>query len=307
VKVSGLTIVKDALRLGYPFRESIRSLLPLVDELWVCVGQGSDGTWEAVQEIEGVRAFRSEWDLSPRQGAALSEQTNLALSRCSGDWAIYLQADEVLHEQDLEPLRRSLARHRGRDTEGLLFDYLHFFRHGDVVSDDWLAFYPRAVRAVKLGIGVESAGDAAGFVRRRAGSARGLIKARSGARVFHYGWCGDTSLRLERARALAGLYQAAEPSAAGLYPEQLASRRDLRLFRGSHPRAMKAWLQADSGGAPPRLRPARSPALLRAYASLLRSPRALLGPARSFLPLWLTNLRWRFSSWRERSHETPAN
>jgi hypothetical protein len=48
MKVSGFTILRQTVRLGYPFTESIRSLLPLVDELVVGVGDGDDGTWEAV-------------------------------------------------------------------------------------------------------------------------------------------------------------------------------------------------------------------------------------------------------------------
>ena len=35
MKVSGFTIVRNAIKYGYPVEESIRSLLPLVDELVV--------------------------------------------------------------------------------------------------------------------------------------------------------------------------------------------------------------------------------------------------------------------------------
>jgi hypothetical protein len=95
MRVSGATILDQAVRLSYPFRESLRSLLPLVDELVVNVGQANDGTWEEVLALGDprVKPFRSEWDRSPRGGVTLSEQTNLALARCSGDWIVYLQAD----------------------------------------------------------------------------------------------------------------------------------------------------------------------------------------------------------------------
>ena len=55
---------------------------------------------------------------------------------------------------------------------------------------------------VRTAIGIESTGDAAGFVRRRAGATRGLIKARSGARIFHYGWAGPPGARVARANRL---------------------------------------------------------------------------------------------------------
>src|SRR5258707_540377 len=54
MRICGFTIVRNAARLGYPFEESIRSLLPLVDELVVAVGRGQPKdahTSEAVHAI----------------------------------------------------------------------------------------------------------------------------------------------------------------------------------------------------------------------------------------------------------------
>jgi len=51
VKVSGFTIVRNAIKYGYPVEESVRSLLPLVDELVVGVGDSEDATWELVAGI----------------------------------------------------------------------------------------------------------------------------------------------------------------------------------------------------------------------------------------------------------------
>jgi hypothetical protein len=308
VRVSGATILDGVVRLGYPFRESLQSLLPLVDELVVNVGPADDGTWEAVRALGDprIRPFRADWDRSPREGAVLSEQTNLALARCGGDWIVYLQADEVLHEDDLPRLRRALERNLARATEGLVFDYVHLFGSPHVLIDDWLAYYPRAVRAVKRGIGIESAGDAAGFVRRFGSRSRGLIKARSGARVFHYGRCGPEEERVARAVSLSSLYSAGPaPDAASLIPRNLEARRDLRAFTGSHPVAMRERVAAAPA---PVVRPRGSswPALVRAYARFLASPRVFRDQARPFLPLVLTNLRWRLSDLRERLARSPA-
>jgi hypothetical protein len=308
MRVSGATILDQAVRLSYPFRESLRSLLPLVDELVVNVGQANDGTWEEVLALGDprVKPFRSEWDRSPRGGVTLSEQTNLALARCSGDWIVYLQADEVLHEDDLPRLRAALARHLARATEGLVFDYLHFYGSPQVVADDWLAFYPRAVRAVKNGIGIESSGDAAGFVCRRGGATRGLLKASAGARVFHYGWCGPAEARHARAEALSSLYQPGRvPDAETLLPADLSSRRDLRRFAGRHPEAMRERVAA---AAAPAAFPRGSawPAAMRAYARVLASPFRLRDQARPFLPLWLTNAHWRLRGARARPARSPA-
>jgi len=302
VTISGFTVLRQVVRLGYPFEASIRSLLPLVDELVVAVGDGDDGTWEAVQAIGDprIKPFRSAWGVATPDGAILSDQTNLAFARCTGDWAVYLQADEVLHEDDLGLIREAMRRHLDRRTEGLLFQYHHFWRRYDLVVDDWLAFYPRAVRVVKVGVGVKSVGDACGFVRRHRGGTRGLLKADSGARIFHYGWCNPPALQVERVRNLErevfGATGAPRRSADAVF----AGGR-VRRFEGTHPRPMAARVMAGASPntAPP---PPHTPAWARAWLGLLRSPLGNRGRARAFLPVPLTNTWWRaVDLWQRRS------
>ena len=77
------------------------------------VGRCEDGTLEFVQSIGDprIKIVESVWDESLRKdGLIYSQQTNIALSRCTGDWAFYIQADEVVHEDDLPVLRRSMRR-----------------------------------------------------------------------------------------------------------------------------------------------------------------------------------------------------
>ena len=101
--VSGFTIVRNAILFDYPITESILSLLPLVDELVVAVGQSRDATRQVVASIGSpkLRIVDTVWDESARLGGTvLAQQTNLALDECKGDWCFYLQADEVIHERD---------------------------------------------------------------------------------------------------------------------------------------------------------------------------------------------------------------
>jgi hypothetical protein len=286
VKISGFTILREVVRLGYPFQESIRSLLPLVDELVVGIGEGDDGTWEAVQAIGDPRLkpFRSEWGPPGLNGLVLSRQTNLALERCTGDWAVYLQADEVLHEDDLDLLRDSMRRHLRRRTEGLLLRYLHFWKRYDLLSES----YPTAVRVVKVGCGVESAGDACGFTLRSGGRTRGLLKADSGARVFHYGWCNPAEVQRERLRSLGRLF--GYPDVPWNPEQEVFAPRPVHHFQGAHPRPMQARVEAAGppGEVPP---PPRGPALLRAAPAILRST-SIVWHVRGHLPIAFTNAYW---------------
>jgi hypothetical protein len=256
VKVSGFTLVRNGERFGYPFLESLRSLLPLVDELVVNVGIGDDGTLARVRELAAaeprVRPFESDWQLDnpekKRGGLILSEQTNAALDRCAGDWCVYLQADEVLHEADAPALREALRRADARpDVEGLLFDYVHFYGSFDVVQQTRSA-YRREVRAIRRASGARSVGDAQSF-RGPGGSKLAVLP--SGARVFHYGWVRPPEVMREKTFHFDQLYHGtprAEDAAAGR-PHTGDNYRykrfwGLRPFRGTHPAVMAERIRA---------------------------------------------------------------
>jgi len=127
MKVTGFTFVRNGVKYDYPFLESIHSLLALCDEVVIAVGQSDDGTVECIKSLHSpkIKILETVWDESIRKGGKiLSQQTNLALNEISGDWAIYLQADEVLHEQDYQNIKDALMRYQDiREVEGFLFHY----------------------------------------------------------------------------------------------------------------------------------------------------------------------------------------
>jgi hypothetical protein len=51
MKISGFTIVRNAELLDFPVEESIRSILPLCDEVVVNLGRSEDGTLDRVRAI----------------------------------------------------------------------------------------------------------------------------------------------------------------------------------------------------------------------------------------------------------------
>jgi hypothetical protein len=243
VQISGFTFVRNASALGYPVGESIRSILPVVDELVVVVattdGESDDGTRASVSSLDDsrVRIIDAGWDTT-RGEHAYSDLTNLALEACSGDWCLYLQADEVVHEDDLESIRRRCSQLLGdHRVEGLIFDYLHFF--GDyahvVRGQGW---YPREIRVVRNHLGVRSVGDAQSF--RRPDGKR-LTVAHSGARIFHYGWARHPALMQRKWREFWAHRLGAEAARIRAGEADLFDYGPLgRLARwtGSHPAVM---------------------------------------------------------------------
>ncbi len=259
VRVSGFTLVRNGVKFDYPFEESIRSLLPLVDELVINVGIGDDDTLARVRALAAspesagkIAIFESRWPLDDpeqkRGGRILSDQTNLALDRCTGDWCVYLQADEVLHEGDRERLRAAMRAADARpEIEALVFEYVHFYGSFDVVQRTRSA-YRREVRAFKRSSGARSVGDAQSF-RKTDGSK--LTAALAGARVFHYGWVRPPEKMREKTFFMDQLYHGApDPSkAAQGIPHTGDNYRYKRIwglspFRGTHPAIMRERIAA---------------------------------------------------------------
>ena len=75
MKVSGFTFVRNGVKFDYPVLESVRSLLPLVDELVIVVGKGEDETLARVRALAAtepkMRVLESVWDEKLRRDGAI--------------------------------------------------------------------------------------------------------------------------------------------------------------------------------------------------------------------------------------------
>ncbi|MBI2604515.1 MAG: glycosyltransferase [Deltaproteobacteria bacterium] len=252
MRVSGFTILRNGVEFDFPFRESILSALPICDEFIVNVGVSTDGTRQALEDFaralpsagaSKVKLFESAWPLDDPEkrkgGAILSEQTNLALERCRGDWCLYLQADEVLHEEDLPLLRRQFEELD--EPEALVFRYVHFYGTYDVIQTS-RSSYRREVRAIRNGRGIRSAGDAQGFRRGDGSKVEAVLTS---ARIFHYGWVRHQEIMRAKTGFMDTLYHpGASPDRPVTGDNYLYKRIvGLRPFRGTHPAVMRERVQ----------------------------------------------------------------
>lgn len=242
MRISGCTVIRNAVIMGYPVVEAIRSILPLVDEYVVAVGRSDDATRELVESIDDpkLRLVDTVWDMSRNTGGRLlSEKTNEALALCTGDWIFYLQADEVVHEDDLPRIRAACERHAGdARVEGLLFRYVHFYGSYDVVATSRY-WYRHEVRIVRAGRDMRSVGDAQSFLVGGQGGRKPRVM-RSGGTVMHYGWVKPPAQMGIKHRHFLELYAdtglASRYDASYRFPQQYGLRR----FTGSHPHVMHA-------------------------------------------------------------------
>lgn len=258
LRLTGFTLVRNGVQFEYPFEESLRSLAKVCEAIVVNVGIGDDETLARVTKLanelgrDRFDIFESRWPLDDpekkKSGLILSEQTNLALDRCKTDWAVYLQADEVLHEDDAVKIWASVEEAGTRsEVEGLLFDYRHFYGSYDVIQHTRSA-YRREVRAVKRSSGARSVGDAQSF---RKANGEKLNVLHSGARIFHYGWVRTPEKMREKTFFMDQLYHG-DPTAADKTAGRPHSGDNyrykkiigLRPFNETHPAVMQERIRA---------------------------------------------------------------
>jgi len=246
MKISGFTFCRNMIKYDFPILESIHSLLPLVDEYIVNVGKSEDDTLDLIRSINSdkIRIVETVWDDTMlKDGRVFGLQQDVALSYCTGDWAFCLQADEVVHENDLPAIRRAMEKYESQpEVLGLVFRMLHF--KGDYWSiDPWM--YRKATRIVRNNKKIHSTVDCCDFQvegssKMLKSEARGQL---TGAQIFHYGWVKDPKILKEKLR-----YQISRHDGYKLSEDEIDNQAFVRSqypkydilkeFRGTHPQVM---------------------------------------------------------------------
>lgn len=255
--ISGFTLVRNGVEFGYPFLESFQSLLALCDELVINVGISTDETKAFIEkwksslppaESTKIKIFESEWPFHlpemRRGGQILSQQTNLALEKCKGRWCFYLQADEVLHEEDIPQIRKELEKLDGDPRiDALVLNYVHFYGSYDVVQSS-RSSYRREIRAIRNHRGIRSVGDAQGF-RTGENNQEKIPSALSRARVFHYGWVRPPQIMKVKTGFMDTLYHSEASATLPATGKNYEYKKiiGLKPYKKSHPKVMKDRIQ----------------------------------------------------------------
>ncbi len=246
VKISGFSFIRNGNVLGYPFVPAIRSLLPLCDEVIVNVPRSTDGTLQTVQAIGDpkIRILESDWDEKEKVGDPIMRRhTDLALGQCTGDWCVYIQGDEVLHEATIRAMREAMERELTNPAvQGLLVDYTHFYGSywTEVYSFGW---YYKEVRVVRRQPNIRAWGGAQGF---RTTDGQKLRVKDSGGRYFHYGFALEPSRARAKLTNLNDLYgnEAGKQAAANRPARFYHDDQKVKPFQGTHPAVMRELVAA---------------------------------------------------------------
>ncbi|MEM7627318.1 MAG: hypothetical protein AAF333_17105 [Planctomycetota bacterium] len=221
----GFSFGRNLTKLNYPVEAAVQSVLPLCRRFVFAVGRSDDDTRQRVEAIDtssmnggrggAIDIVDTVWPDVRVDGKVLAVEANKAMEAAEAiaeesgcTWGFYIQADEVIHEDDLWYVHSAMEDWADqKDIKALLFRYLHFVLDYETV-DPWM--YHKACRVVRLDGSCKIYGDACGpgfidppphVLEKNDGY---LDKKHLGihvqwaqdlglpgmpyARVFHYGW-----------------------------------------------------------------------------------------------------------------------
>lgn len=242
MKVSGFTFLRNGEVLGYPFVESLKSLLLVCDEVIVALGQGEDNTRALVEGIGDprIRIIDTTWnEKMTDRGYVYAQQKMIAQFNCSGDWAFYLEGDEIIHEDDAPKIRAAMEKHlHNHEVEALAFDYLHFYGCPDLVAQS-PAWYRRAPRVIRNTIRSWAPDGLFWVVMDKNKRGRYPRAALAGCPLYHYGHVRSAEKMNEKNRQVSKYWKhEAKPHRYNQIDASI-----LQPFKGRHPAGVQQWLR----------------------------------------------------------------
>jgi len=243
--ISGFTFIRNGVELGFPFEASIRSLLPLVDEFVVVVGKSNDDTLARIHAINSpkIRVIETIWnERMADRGFVYAQQKMIAQFACTGDWAFYLEGDEVVHEAELANIRASVDKHHHNPAvEAFVFDYFHFYGTPDFVANS-PAWYRRECRLIRNTIRSYAPDGQYWLVTSDHKKGRNPQAALANAHIYHYGWVRSNEAMQKKLDQVSKFWSHGAPTIR--YSEFDA--QVLQPFTGTHPELVKPWLESSA-------------------------------------------------------------
>ena len=252
MKISGFTIVRNAVQYDFPIVECILSIIDLVDEFIVVLGDSADGTEQLMENISSdkIKIIRTDWDTKKynRGMQILANQTDVALRACTGDWCFYVQADEVLHEAGIPIIKQACEKYlNDKKVDGFLLNYIWFYGAYDKYIDELHFAYPKEIRIVRNCPEIHSWRDAQSFRKIpdfdyenywQKENTQKLNCIDLNAWLYHYSYSRDPRILAGKTKELELLYHGTTNDEAETY-FNYGNLSLLPDFKGTHPAVMK--------------------------------------------------------------------
>ena len=244
--VSAFTFIKNGEILGYPFIQSIESVLPIVDEFVINVGDSEDETLQLIKSIASpkIRIIESKWNQNMQdRGYVYGQQKMIAQFNCRGDWAFYVEGDEIYHENDLNQIKLAMNEYLDdSNIEALAVNFYHFYGNSNTYLDS-PGWYRSEVRIIKTSCRSYAPDGLFWLILDNNKRGRYPRAKNIGIYFFHYGGVrsqDQMNLKSQQVQRYWG------KSHKKIDYSQMDSKI-LKKYTGTHPKVVQDWLPKDLG------------------------------------------------------------
>ena len=242
--LTGISLIKDGNTLGYPWKIAFSHLSQLCEHVVFNVDDvagydavnNTDGTYRDLLDLglSNAAICISNWDMrNTTDGRELAKQANFLLRYVSTKWVIYLQADEIIHEDDYEKIYQVIENAPEHVTQIELFR-TYFWGDLETRAPGYELYLGRIFR-----LGTHTVGGDGMHLVRGVGDV-----LRTNIPIYHYSRIGSEREVTRRIRRLDGLFH--EENEVQKMPDfsyNELSQHQLNLYTGSHPFGIQQFYQ----------------------------------------------------------------
>ena len=177
------------------------------------------------------------------RGYVYGQQKMIAQFNCTGDWAFYIEGDEVYHEKDLNQIKKTMEIHlNDSKVEALVFDFQHFYGNANSVLDS-PGWYRSEARIIKNSIRSYAPDGLFWLVLDSNKKGRYPRAKHTGVSCYHYGWIrSEEQMNLKSSKVQK--YWGSEPV---IIDYSQMDQSIIKEFKGIHPKIVKDWLPKEVG------------------------------------------------------------
>jgi glycosyltransferase involved in cell wall biosynthesis len=234
MKLTGISLISSGESLAYPREKCVINLCEQCDEVILNVDRKSkDKTCQKARELQkeypNLDLVFSSWDFSNTgDGSELAKQANVALEAATGDWIIYLQADEFLLDEDIPPLKKIISELDPTYTQIELWR-TYFYKNLQTRLPKEELYLGRIFKRNTHEVG----GDGMFLVRKS-----GRVY-RTDYKIYHFSRIGTEQEITKRVRQLDTMFHEKEIVAS--FEPFVYNNTEVENYLGNHPKGIKEF------------------------------------------------------------------
>lgn len=247
--LGGYTVIRNGLELDYCFREAVASLLGVCDSVVVCDSDSTDGTRQVLDEMARenpkIKICNWAWPNPVRDSNEwFVTWLNNAREHLHTDFQLMVDADEVIHEDSYDEIRRAATDNKALICKRLNFwkDHRHLIPPGQCCGHEVIRVGPQRMwlptdcpdRRAKEISSIAEMSDVqihhVGFIRKP----EAFFKKERLLQGYFFGSYDERLVRAEEKRKVDG--------SNWMLNSSVGWEDKLVPFTGSHPAILRQWL-----------------------------------------------------------------